>query len=96
MATMTVLTILMKITVFKSAMNKEWFQTFNSEIRRKSGKKSENPDKIEIKIQNFNVRTESVFQNHFFVMDNTTALGVLTSLIVQVRFFDGTNDTFLI
>ena len=47
-------------------------------------------------MKNFNVRTESVFQNHFFVMDNTTALGVLTSLIVQVRFFDETNDTFLI
>ena len=28
MVTMTVLTILMKITVFKSAMNKGWFQSF--------------------------------------------------------------------
>ena len=42
--------------------------------------------KSKSKTKNFNVRTEYVFQNHFSVMDNTTALGVLTNLTVQVRF----------
>ena len=84
MVTMTVLTILMKITVFKSAMNKGWFQSFLPNkffLLVFFSEKDRNQ-----KNKNFNVRTESVFQNHFSVMDNTTALEVLTSLTVQVRF----------
>ena len=107
MVTMTVLTILMKITVFKSAMNKEWFQSFlpkNPKILVFSKKK--NGD-IDFGDANITVTTKSKSKNEEFQCPDGICIpksflcdgqhdcfGGIDELNCTGTFYYGTNDTF--